>query len=188
VCDAVLAGLGLRAPTANLAYRPIDLTPFARGRAAEVVLTRSDQAPERIAVVGELSAAEAARLGLLPPVAAAEIRLDRLAFAATGDHPLVKPSDFPAVQRDVNLVVDEAVPWGEVEAAIHAAAGASLDRCRLVQVWRDTDRLGAGRKSFVVALTLRSTAGTLSGDDAGRIVDAVVGECGRRVGAVLRGA
>jgi phenylalanyl-tRNA synthetase beta chain len=88
----------------------------------------------------------------------------------------------------VNLVVDETVPWGDVEAAIEAAAGENLDRCRLVQVWRDAERLGTGRKSFVVALTLRSATGTLSGDDAGRIVDGVVGECGRRVGAVLRGA
>ena len=55
-----------------------------------------------------------------------------------------------------------------------------------MQVWRDADRLGAGRKSFVVALSLRSAAGTLSGDEAGRIVDGVVAECGRRVNAVLR--
>lgn len=188
VCDAVLAGLGLQASTAGHAYRPIDLAPFARGRAAEVVLIRAGHAPERIAVVGEVAEAEATRLGLVPPVAAAEIRLDQLAFAVTGEHPLVKPSDFPAVQRDVNLVVDETVPWGDVAAAIEAAAGASLDRCRLVQVWRDAERLGTGRKSFVVALTLRSATGTLSGDDAGRVVDGVVGECGRRVGAVLRGA
>jgi phenylalanyl-tRNA synthetase beta chain len=98
----------------------------------------------------------------------------------------VKPSDFPAVQRDVNLVVDEGVSWGDVEAAIGAAAGAVLEDCRLVQVWRDAGRLGAGRKSFVVALSLRSAAGTLSGDEAGRIVDGVVAECGRRVNAVLR--
>jgi phenylalanyl-tRNA synthetase beta subunit len=61
-----------------------------------------------------------------------------------------------------------------------------LEDCRLVQVWRDADRLGAGRKSFVVALSLRSSAGTLSGDEAGGIVAGVVAECGRRVNAVLR--
>ena len=49
-------------------------------------------------------------------------------------------------------------------------------------------RLGAGRKSFVVSITLRSPTGTLSGDEAGRIVDGVVAECGRRAGAVLRGS
>jgi phenylalanyl-tRNA synthetase beta chain len=182
----VLAGLGLDGDGVRLGYRPIDLAPFARGRAAEVVLERSGRAAERVAVVGEVAADVAGRLGLPGPVSAAEVRLDRLTFAASIERPLVKPSDFPAVQRDVNLVVDEGVSWGDVEAAIGAAAGAVLEDCRLVQVWRDADRLGAGRKSFVVALSLRSAAGTLSGDEAGRIVDGVVAECGRRVNAVLR--
>jgi phenylalanyl-tRNA synthetase beta chain len=120
-------------------------------------------------------------------VVAAELRLDRLEFAIATELSLVKPSDFPAVQRDVNLVVDEAVAWGDVEDAIRLTAGDLLETCRLVQVWQDADRLGAGRKSFVVALTLRSGSGTLSGEEAGRVVDAVVAECGRRVAAVLRG-
>ncbi len=186
LCDVVLAGLGLTSDGVRLGYHPIDLAPFARGRAAEVVLERSGHAVERVAVVGEVAADVAERLGLPGPVSAAEVRLDRLTFAASIERPLVKPSDFPAVQRDVNLVVDEGVPWGEVEAAIRAAAGNVLEGCRLVQVWHDADRLGAGRKSFVVAMALRSAASTLSGDEAGRIVDGVVAECGRRVNAVLR--
>ena len=186
LCEAVFAGLGIAGST--LAYRPIDLEPFARGRAAEVVLARDGGDAERIAVVGEVAAATAAQAGLAGCVSAAEIRLDRLTFAAGIERPLVRPSDFPAVQRDVNLVVDEAVPWGRVEEAIRAAAAGMLERCSLVQVWRDADRLGAGRKSFVVSITLRSPTGTLSGDEAGRIVDGVVAECGRRAGAVLRGS
>jgi len=185
LCDAVLTGLGVAGAGARLEYRPITLAPFAPGRSAEVVLTRAGQAESRVAVVGEVARDVT---GLPEPVSAAEIRLDLVAFAAAIERALVKPSDFPAVQRDVNLVVDEAVPWGRVEEAIHVAAADSLEECRLVQVWRDAGRLGAARKSFVVALTLRSVAGTLSGDDAGRIVDAVVAECGRRAGAVLRGA
>jgi phenylalanyl-tRNA synthetase beta chain len=87
----------------------------------------------------------------------------------------------------INLVVADAVRWGDVAAAIREAAGDVLEDCRLVEVWQDAERLGAGRKSFVVSLALRSAAGTLSGDAAGRVVDAVVTECGRRVNAVLRG-
>jgi len=82
--------------------------------------------------------------------------------------------------------VDAAVPWGDVAAAIRAGAGGLLDDCRLVQVWTDADRLGEGRKSFVVSLRLRSDVGTLSGDEANRAVAAVVAACGRSCGAVLR--
>ena len=91
-----------------------------------------------------------------------------------------------AVERDINLVVDESVPWARIAAAIHAAAGSLLEQCRVVQVWQDAERLGAGRKSVVVSLRLRSHSGTLSGEEAGRIVEGVVRECGARVGATLR--
>jgi len=186
LCEAVFEGLDLAAGGGRLRWQPLEIAPFARGRGAEVLLERPGRDPERIAVVGEVAGDVAGRLGLPGSVSAAEVRLDRLTFAAAIERRLVRPSDFPAVQRDINLVVDEAVPWGEVEAAIRAAAGGILEDCRLVQVWRDADRLGAGRKSFVVALSLRSSAGTLSGDEAGGIVAGVVAECGRRVNAVLR--
>jgi len=182
LCEALLEGLGIAGGEGRLGWRPLEIAPFARGRAAEVLLERPGRDPDRVAVVGEV----AGGLGSTGSVSAAEVRLDRLTFAATIERRLVRPSDFPAVQRDLNLVVDEGVPWGEVEAAIRAAAGSVVEDCRLVQVWRDADRLGAGRKSFVVALSFRSSSGTLSGDEAGEIVAGVVAECGRRVNAALR--
>lgn len=187
LCEAVLSGLGVSGPGIRLTVRPIVLPPFATGRAAEVILERSGHVAERVAVVGELAADAMERLAMPGPVAATEIRLDRLTFAVAIEQPLVRPSDYPAVERDVNLVVDEGVPWGDVEAAIRGAVGPVLEHCRLVQVWRDAERLGVARKSFVVSLTLRSATGTLAGDEASQIVDAAVAECGRRVGAVLRG-
>jgi phenylalanyl-tRNA synthetase beta chain len=120
-------------------------------------------------------------------VAAVELRLDALEFAVHREHRLRRPSDFPAVQRDLNLVVDERIPWGDVAAAVAASADELLEEYRLVEVWRDAERLGAGKKSLVVSLRLRSTAGTLSGEAAARTIDAIVAECGRRTGAVLRG-
>ena len=184
--EAVFAGLGVGGPGVRLTTRPIELAPFAAGRAAEVILERAGQAAERVAVIGEVAATVRERLALPGPVAAVEIRLDRLAFAVAHEQPLVRPSDYPPVQRDVNLVVAEDVAWGGVEAAIRGTVGPLLEHCRLVQVWRDAERLGPGRKSFVVSLTLRSPTGTLAGDEVSRVVDAVVAECGRRVGAVLR--
>jgi phenylalanyl-tRNA synthetase beta chain len=187
LADAVLAGFGIgRDPDTRLEYRPVVLEPFARGRGAEIVLERGGYAAARIGVVGEISKAAAGRFGIDAAVAAAELRLDPLEFTASLERRLVKPSDFPAMQRDINLVVDEGVRWGDVAAAIRSVAGEVLEDCRLVQVWQDADRLGAGRKSLVVALALRSATGTLSGEEAGRVVDAVVAACGRRVNAVLR--
>ena len=140
----------------------------------------------RVGVVGEIAAAILTRYGLKGLVVAAELRLDRLEFAVEVERPRHRPSDFPAVERDVNLVVDRALPWGDVAAAIRGSGGSLLEECRLVQVWTDAQRLGESKKSFVVSLRLRSDTGTLSGEDASRTVEAVVAACGTQCGAVLR--
>ena len=186
---AVLERLGVTGTAADcrIEYSPVTIAACAPGRAAEAVLHRAGHAAERVAVVGEAAAGMLETFGLEPPVVVAELRLDRLEFAADLERVPRRPSDYPAVQRDVNLVVDEQVPWAAIEAAIRAAAGDLLEECRLVQVWQDEAKLGAGRKSVVVALRLRSDAGTIAGPEAARVIDAVVAECGRRTGATLRG-
>jgi phenylalanyl-tRNA synthetase beta chain len=192
LAEALLAKLGIgagRLPAggeADVEYRPLVTDLLAAGRAAEIVLHRPGHQPVRVGVVGEIAAAALKDHALLGPVAAVELRLDRLDFAIAAERRLVRPSDFPAVERDLNLVVDEQVPWAAIAVAIQAAAGPLVEQCRLVQVWQDAERLGAGKKSVVVAIRLRSDSGTLSGDEAARVVEAVVAECGRRVGAVLR--
>jgi len=188
VALAVLERLGLTGADdeTSIVFRPLLLDLFTAGRCAEIVLARRGMPQERVGVVGEIAAPARDRFGLKGDVVAAEFRLDRLEFAADVERPRRRPSDFPAIERDVNLVVDAAVPWGDVAAAIRAGAGGLLDDCRLVQVWTDADRLGEGRKSFVVSLRLRSDVGTLSGDEANRAVAAVVAACGRSCGAVLR--
>ena len=186
VVEAVLDRLGVVRAGGRIECRPIDLDLFTQGRAAELVLSRDAGAAARIAVIGELSAAVCRAAGIAGTVAGGEVRLDRLEFAVGIDRTLRRPSDYPAVERDVNLVVAETVPWGEIASAIHVAAGPMLEQCRVVQVWQDAERLGAGKKSVVVALRLRSDSGTLSGEDANRIVQAVIEACRQAVGATLR--
>lgn len=189
LAEAVLWRLGIdaRCADARVEVRPLENDLFARGRAAEFVLAREGYGPVRIGVVGEVAATLLERFSLAGPVAAVEIRLDAAEFAIGREHRLRRPSEFPAMQRDLNLVVAESTPWAAVSAAIAAGAGDILEECRLVEVWRDAERLGPGKKSFVVSLRLRSTAGTLSGEAAARALDAILAECGRRAGAILRG-
>ena len=203
LAEAILLRLGIggdRQPPAVsvcVEFRPLELDLFAPGRAAEILLHRHAQSDERIGVVGEIAPVVLKRFGLEGPVTAAELRLDRLDWAVGVDRVLQQPSDFPAIQRDINLVVDIAVPWSNIVAAIysvsHQATGLGhtgndniLEECRLVQVWKDEARLGTGKKSVVVSLRLRSHAGTLSGEEAHRVIESIVVACGQRVGATLR--
>jgi phenylalanyl-tRNA synthetase beta chain len=186
VVEAVLDRLGVSRAGGTIACRPVELDLFTRGRAAEFVLTHGSRPPERVAVIGDMAPAVLAAAGIAGTVTGAEVRIDRFEFAVNAERTLRRPSDYPAVERDVNLVVAETVAWADIAAAIQAAAGPVLEQCRIVQVWQDAERLGAGKKSVVVTLRLRSDQGTLSGDEANRIVQAVVEACSRAVGATLR--
>lgn len=184
LADAVLARLGVAA--SEVTYEPIELGLLAEGRTAEIRLTRPGHAPCRVGIVGEVAPATLARFSIPGPVAAAELRLDLLEWAIVRDRPLVSHGDFPAVTRDINIVVEESVPWARIETAIRGAAGDVLERCMVADIWRDADRLGPGRKSIVIALSLRSPTSTLTGDDASRVVASIVDACGATCGAMLR--
>jgi phenylalanyl-tRNA synthetase beta chain len=187
LCAALLAKLGLPGHGVSIDYRPVTLAPFTPGRAAEITLESPGQPARRMGVVGEIARAIRERFSLPAPVAAAELRLDLLAACSGGARHLVRPPEFPAVARDLNLVVAENVSWGDLERAIRDSAGELLEACHVGQVWRDAERLGAGKKSLLVALTLRSRSGTLTGEAAAEAVDRIVAACANRVGAALRG-
>ena len=114
LAEALLARFG-----ACGAFRPVDLDLFACGRAAEIVVDQPGRGAERIGVVGEFATRSLELAGLEGTVAGAELRLDRLESALAVEKKLRRPSDFPAVERDVNLVVDNAVPWGDQIGRAH---------------------------------------------------------------------
>jgi phenylalanyl-tRNA synthetase beta chain len=187
LADAILARLGGTTTDDGLTYRRWETDLFEPGRSAEIVRESAGRPPCRVGVVGEVATAVRKRFGLGDaPVAAAELRLDLLLDLVQREHRLVKPPEFPAVERDINVVVNEGVAWGDLEEAIRAAAGGLLEECRVTEIWRDADRLGPDRKSLVVALRLRSPNGTLTGQEAADLVGAIVSECGRHCGAELR--
>jgi phenylalanyl-tRNA synthetase beta chain len=194
LAEAVIARLGIgvgpavgNAPAVEFRRAPFPL--FTAGRSAELLFVEPGQRTQRIGVVGEIAATVLGRFGLESPIAAAELRLDRLWGAVGRERRLVAPSEFPAVQRDVNLVVDAAVTWADLERAIRGTAGtlAWLEEIRLVQIWEDEERLGQGKKSVVVGVRLRSHSGTISSDESKRLIDGIVAACHRECGAVLRG-
>ncbi len=185
IAGALLSRLGIA--DTEIAYEPMEIALLAKGRAAELVLSRPGQALSRVGLVGEIAPAVLETFSLPGPVAVVELRLDHLEWAMDRERKLICHGDFPAVTRDINLVVEEGLPWAKVEAAIRGAAGDVLERCMIADIWRDADRLGAGKKSLVVSLSLRSPSGTLTGDEAGGIVTRIITACTEQCAATLRG-
>ncbi len=80
---------------------------------------------------------------------------------------------FPAVERDLAVVADAAVPAADVLAEIRKAGGPRLREVRVVDKY-DRPPVPAGRVSLTVALAYQDPARTLTGDEVQSSVDAVV--------------
>jgi phenylalanyl-tRNA synthetase beta chain len=92
----------------------------------------------------------------------------------------------PAVSRDLNLVVDEAVRWADLAATVETGAGEYFEALQYRDTYRDRERLGQGKKSLLLTLILRWKQGTLTNQEADRIRDEIVALCGTKHGAALR--
>jgi phenylalanyl-tRNA synthetase beta chain len=93
---------------------------------------------------------------------------------------------FPAVTRDLNLVVDESIQWAQIAATARANGGAELEAVEYRDTYRDAERLGAGKKSLLFSILLRSASGTLTSQQADAIRDRIVNTCKTEHQAELR--
>ena len=171
----------------GLTYHPFESAVLQAGRSAEILFHRAGEKSRRIGVVGEFSADVMKMCGLDRDSVGIELRLDGLEFTTMYEPTLFSLSSFPSIDRDMNLVVDEAISWASICAAIESTQCDALESIRLGQIWIDAERLGKGKKSVVVSIRLRSFKETLSAEQANAFVEAMVSSCQSRVGAALRG-
>ena len=145
--------------------RYADLDP---GAAAEI---RLDGDP--LGMIGRATPDAAKAFDLDEPPLVAEIDFGMLIEAANL-RPQFRPlPQFPAILRDLAIVVDEAVAWESIEKAVAAAGAKELESVQPLSVYRGK-QVPAGKKSVALRLTLRSPAGTLTHETADQVQAAVL--------------
>ena len=92
---------------------------------------------------------------------------------------------FPAVTRDIALVMDEATTVGSVLTSIRQAGGALLESVEMFDIYRGT-QLGEGKKSVAFSLAFRNSERTLSEDDVNPLMKKILLSCEKNNSAVLR--
>jgi phenylalanyl-tRNA synthetase beta chain len=153
--------------------------PFLHpGRAARVLV---DGVP--VGWLGELHPAVAA-LWDVPQAAGFEIDLGPTLERADPAPRYRDLTSFPAVRRDLAIVVGDDVPAGDLLAAVRGAAGDLLEHAEIFDVYRGS-QVGEGRKSIALRLELRAPDRTLTDEDA-IAVEAEVLRALERLGAQRR--
>ena len=93
---------------------------------------------------------------------------------------------FPATTRDLSLLVDEDMPFAELEKAIKGAVGKILEKVTLFDVYRSDDMKKNGKKSIAYSISMRSHEGTLTDEQADGAMKRVL-KALSAIGAELRG-
>ncbi len=177
---ALEAVVGQVAPRTRLTVVPAAAAGLDERASAEV---RLDGQPAGI--IGTVSAQVLDHYGLERPHAAAAVRFEALIGRASGERSYRPLPRFPAVRRDLSLVVDEQVAWRALEEAIRSAGQGELEGLEYVGTYRGR-QIPAGKKSVTVSLTYRSPTETLRHEQVDEMVRGVVEALGERVGAELR--
>ena len=177
--EAVLAALD---PTARLEVRPTKQELLAAGRGVELLLNG-----ETIGVLGEVAAAALKKFELRGKSIVAELKLGALVKAAVLVPQYAPLPAYPSIERDINLVVDETVRWSDLASAVQTCGAGLVESFALKgEPFRDEKKLGAGKKSLLVTLTLRSAERTLTNAEADDLRARIVDECAKKFGATLR--
>ena len=111
--------------------------------------------------LGELHPETLRRWDLRGPAAAFELDLAVLAGAPAVPPRYEAVSPFPAVTRDMSLLAERGLPFAELAAVLTFAPVAAVD---LVDLY-EGDKLPAGKKSWLVRLTLQLPDRTLTDGD-----------------------
>ncbi len=152
-----------------------------RGRGGRLVAAGRD-----VGTFGELALPVREAFDLGAPVFVAELSLSTLLALPPWTPRYQALPRYPAVQRDLALVVPEDVSAGEIESAIRALRLPLLTRLALFDVYTG-DQIGPGRRSLAWSLTFQAPDRTLRDSEVNELHARIVTEISKRFKAEVRG-
>lgn len=172
--EALLAQGGIR----NVQFARSEHPALHPGQTAKVVING-----EVAGVFGALHPEKVRELDLPSDAFVFELLLAPLLKATLPSYHAL--SAFPAVARDLAIVVAEETAVGDLLASIRQSAGDLLEDLKVFDIYRGKG-IDSGRKSVALGLTLRHASRTLTESEVAGTVDAIVSALATNHEAQLR--
>lgn len=176
----VLEGLLARLHIDRVCFQRDQCPPYHPGRAAAVV-----RDGERLGMVGQLHPDVAASYQVPEASFLFEMDMALVMAAAKGLREYEPLPKYPAVERDVAMVLGREAAAADVADTIRRAGGALCESVRLFDVY-EGPQVGDGRKSLAFSITYRAVDRTLTDAEVNEVHDAVRAAIAEECGAVLR--
>lgn len=176
IVETLLVRLGIT----GAAYRETELDWCQPGQTAVVRLGDT-----KLGWLGRIHPEVLDEYGIEKPVFAAELDMETIfgyVSLTTEYKPLPR---FPAILRDLAVVVPDEISAANVEAAIRETGGTLVEEVALFDLYRGP-QIPAGSRSLAFAVTYRDPARTLSDDLVLELHGNIEEELSKRFGASLR--
>jgi phenylalanyl-tRNA synthetase beta chain len=138
---------------------------------------------ENIGTLGQIHPEAAVACGLEADTILCEIAWDWVADQVKPELHIKNISRNPAVRRDIAILIDKAVPYGNIERAIQEGGGEVLEKQWLFDVFEGAN-IPEGKHSLGIGLQFRKQ-GNFTDEEANAVRDRVVSEL-ESLGAALR--
>ncbi len=162
----------------SFAIRPIEDVSLHPGQAAAVWRNG-----EEIGRLGMLHPGLQSRLGISGNVFLFQIRLQSLEEGRLPAYQAV--SRYPAIRRDLALLVKKDLSWADVKACAQKAAPEIVRDIQVFDVYTG-DNIDSGLKSLALSLILQDYSHTLTDEETEQAVDAVLKALNTELSAKLR--
>jgi phenylalanyl-tRNA synthetase beta chain len=140
----------------------------------------------KIATLQEVSPKKRQQFDIKQGVVFVDIDVAALVNAAEKQRIVYKEvSKFPAVQRDLALVVDRAVTYAAIELAVGTVKLPKLKGIRLFDVF-ESDKLGVNKKSMALSFTFVDEEKTMTDTETDSMVSKLIGAFEKELGAEIR--
>ena len=140
---------------------------------------------DSVATFGEVHPEVLQNYDIQKRVYLAEINLSKLTKYARENKKYVEVPKFPAVERDIAIIVDENVEVGKIEKVITKKAKRILENAKLFDIFRN-EKIGENKKSVAYSLSFRDKSKTLSDDEVNQTMENIIKELQKEFNAELR--
>ena len=109
-----------------------------------------------------------------------------LDFAISSNVRIEPISKYPSTSRDLALVVDEHVKFGDIIRLTGKTEKKLITDIELFDVYTNNEQLGEGKKSYAVKFVFQNLEKTLKDKDVDKVINKLTEVFGKELGAVIR--
>jgi phenylalanyl-tRNA synthetase beta chain len=174
VCERIVASLGIT----KLTFEPVSNPTLENGTELKVK-------NKVVGIAGNIHPKTLGTFDIKEPVFYADIYWDEVLSMVNNKIEYKEITKFPAVERDLALIVDKKTVYADVEAAAASAKISHLQSVKLFDIF-ESEKLGAGKKSMAVNFTFLDETKTLTDKEIDGFMSKLIGAFEKNVGAEIR--